>query len=253
MENIVNKYKIIIPSYNSEKWIKKTLDSVVCQSYKNYDVTIIDDCSTDANQRDIIESYCLKFSTNSNKWKFIFNKDRKYSLYNIVNGIYSSSCKDEDVIIILDGDDWFYNNDVLNKVNNCYIKNDIYMTYGQYIYYPNNQQGHCSEVCREIIDSKQQRNIDWVFSHLKTFKFKLFKNIKREDFLDTNGKFMKRTGDLAIMYPIAEMAGHKIKFISDILYVYNIETLLNDFKIDSKEQCRLTVLIKNKNKYDVIV
>ena len=247
------KFKIIIPAYNSEKWIEKTLSSIVSQNYNNYDVTVIDDCSSAPNQRDIIKLYCEKYNSIENKWKYIFNKNRMYALYNIVNGIYNSECKDEDVIVILDGDDWFYNEDVLNKVNYNYFNNDIYMTYGQYIYYPSNELGHCSEISKEIIDCKKQRKVDWVFSHLKTFKFELFKKIKREDFLDINGKFMKTTYDLALMYPIVEMAGHKIKFIKDILYVYNIETPINDYKINAKEQARLTVLIKNKQIYETIV
>ena len=102
------KFKIIVPSYNSEKWIDKTSSSIVSQNYKNYDVTIIDDCSTDVNQRNIIKSYCEKYNSTFNKWKFLLNKKRMFALYNIYNGIYCSSCNKDDVVIILDGDDWLY-------------------------------------------------------------------------------------------------------------------------------------------------
>jgi glycosyltransferase involved in cell wall biosynthesis len=47
---------IIIPNYNSEKTINKTLSSLVAQTNKKFIVTVIDDCSTD-NSVDIIESY----------------------------------------------------------------------------------------------------------------------------------------------------------------------------------------------------
>ena len=176
------QFKIIIPAYNSEKWIEKTLYSVSIQEYKNYDVTIIDDCSTDLNQRNIIQSYCKKYNCDLNKWKYIFNKDRKYSLCNITLGICNSGCKDEDVIVILDGDDWLFDEKVLSKLNYNYSNNDIFVTYGQYICYPNNKIGKCKEMSVNIINNKLYRTTTWAFSHLKTFKFKLFKNIKREDF-----------------------------------------------------------------------
>ena len=236
-----------------EKWIEKTLTSISIQEYKNCDVTIIDDCSTDLNQKNIIQTYCEKYNCDSNKWKYIFNKNRRYSLYNIMLGIYNSACNDDDVIIILDGDDWFYDEKVLNKLNYNYSNNDIYLTYGQYICYPNNEMGHCREMSKNIIENKLYRKTDWMLSHLKTFKFKLFKNIKAEDFLDTNGEFMKMTYDLAIMFPIAEMAGNKIKFINDILYVYNSENPINDNKVNVNMQARLALMIRDRNIYSTIV
>ena len=89
----------------------------------------------------------------------------------------------------------------------------------------------------------------WNFSHLKTFKFELFRQIKKEDFLDIDGKFMKCTYDLALMFPIAEMSGGKFKFIEDILYVYNNDNPININKIIIEEQARICKLIRNRNVY----
>jgi teichuronic acid biosynthesis glycosyltransferase TuaG len=50
---------VIIPVYNSEEFINSTLDSVLNQTYKNIEVVIVDDCSTD-NTEDIINEYLLK-------------------------------------------------------------------------------------------------------------------------------------------------------------------------------------------------
>ena len=38
---------IITPSYNSKEFIKDTIDSVLAQSYKNWEMIIVDDCSSD--------------------------------------------------------------------------------------------------------------------------------------------------------------------------------------------------------------
>ncbi|MBC7765540.1 MAG: glycosyltransferase family 2 protein [Hyphomonadaceae bacterium] len=44
---------VIIPVYNSEKYIAKTLDSVLLQTYKCIEIILVDDCSTDNSQQKI--------------------------------------------------------------------------------------------------------------------------------------------------------------------------------------------------------
>jgi teichuronic acid biosynthesis glycosyltransferase TuaG len=46
---IMNKYliSIITPCYNSEQFLKETIESVLAQTYKNWEMIIVDDCSTD--------------------------------------------------------------------------------------------------------------------------------------------------------------------------------------------------------------
>ena len=50
------KYTIIVVNYNKEKYLKKCLDSIMNQTYKKFNVIIVDDGSTD-NSRNIIETY----------------------------------------------------------------------------------------------------------------------------------------------------------------------------------------------------
>ena len=47
---------IIIPVYNVEKFVRQCLDSILSQSYKNYEVILIDDKSKDSSL-DIIREY----------------------------------------------------------------------------------------------------------------------------------------------------------------------------------------------------
>ena len=47
---------IIMPSYNTADFISETIDSVLNQSYKNWELIIVDDCSTD-NTDEIIKKY----------------------------------------------------------------------------------------------------------------------------------------------------------------------------------------------------
>jgi glycosyltransferase involved in cell wall biosynthesis len=52
---------VIIPAYNSEKYIEKCLDSVINQTYKNIEIIIVNDCSPD-NVEEIITKYKQKDS-----------------------------------------------------------------------------------------------------------------------------------------------------------------------------------------------
>lgn len=54
------KVSVMVVTYNQERYIRETLDSVVNQSYPNLEVVVADDCSTDSTQK-IIEEYQLRF------------------------------------------------------------------------------------------------------------------------------------------------------------------------------------------------
>ena len=42
-----NQVSVIIPTYNSERFIRMALESVVTQSYRNMEIILVDDCSHD--------------------------------------------------------------------------------------------------------------------------------------------------------------------------------------------------------------
>lgn len=50
------RVSVLLPVYNCEKYIKETLDSVLTQTFSDFELIIIDDCSTD-NTVDIIKSF----------------------------------------------------------------------------------------------------------------------------------------------------------------------------------------------------
>ena len=64
---------IIIPCYNASKYLNKCLDSLLNQTYKNIEVIIVNDGSTDESKL-IIESYIDKFSKKKKKL-IIINQD----------------------------------------------------------------------------------------------------------------------------------------------------------------------------------
>ena len=85
----------------------------------------------------------------------------------------------------------------------------------------------------------------WYTSALRTYYAWLFKKIKKEDLL-YNEKFFQTSGDVAEMLPMLEKARNHIQFVKEILYIYNTENPLNDFKLKAKEQQKTFTDIKNK-------
>lgn len=87
---------IIVPAYNVEKYISKTLDSIITQKSANYEVLIINDGSTDGTSR-VIRKYII-----DKKFKQIETKNRGVSSARNT-GFLKSTGK---FVLFLDGDDW---------------------------------------------------------------------------------------------------------------------------------------------------
>ena len=51
---------VIIPMYNAEKYIGECLESILTQTFQDFEVIVVDDCSTDSSV-EVVESYASKF------------------------------------------------------------------------------------------------------------------------------------------------------------------------------------------------
>jgi glycosyltransferase involved in cell wall biosynthesis len=59
--HLLSKISIIVPCYNQEEYLAETLDSVLAQTYQDWECVIVNDGSTDHSE-DIARSYCAKDS-----------------------------------------------------------------------------------------------------------------------------------------------------------------------------------------------
>lgn len=235
---------IIIPSYNNKDWYRRNLDSVLMQDYQCFRVIYIDDASTDGTG-DLVKEY-LRENDLEHRVTLIQNQQRVGALANIYRGVWM--CAPTDIIATVDGDDWFYNERVLQRLNKAYSDPNVWMTYGQFVEFPSGNIGGASKLPEEVIPKNAFREYDWVTTHLRTFYAGLFQKIRKEDLL-YGLDFFPVTWDLAFMFPLLEMSGTHSCFIPEILYVYNIATPLNDRKLHLNLQIYLDSVIRAKNRY----
>lgn len=117
-----NFISILITNYNKDKFLRNCLKSLKNQNFKNYEVIIFDDCSTD-NSLNIIRSF--------SKFKLIKNK-KKINLsapLNQINGILKAFDKSRgNIICLLDSDDYF-KKDKLKIIDNKFKKENISSLY----------------------------------------------------------------------------------------------------------------------------
>ena len=249
----MNRFKIIIPAYNVEKFCEKNLLSALDQDYSNYCITYINDHSDDntmAKVRQVIKSH-----PKGKLVKVVDNQERKGALLNFFNEIHETP--DEEIIVTLDGDDMLSTNQVLNILNRNYTK-DIWLTWGSYEDVKSfNDLTHGTRGCSKpiphnILESNVYRYHPWSTSHLRTFKAWLFKKIDKNDLVDKNGNFYNSAWDLSFMIPMIEMAGHRCKYIHDILYFYNHANPIQDYKVRLAEQQSFEREIRAKKRYTKI-
>lgn len=126
------KITIITVCYNEKEQIKKTIESVCCQTYSDIEYLIIDGDSTDGTQ-EIVKNY-LEYQN------IHFYSERDYGIYNAMNrGIARAS---GDYIYFINAGDIFYNAHVISDVVSCIEEEKETIYYGR--------------VCRNYADGLRQ-------------------------------------------------------------------------------------------------
>ncbi len=112
------KFAIIVPNYNNDHgeyngktYFKNCLDSILNQTYKNFELIIVDDMSTDTSV-ETVEKYV------DNRIHLIKNRRKRYNGGSRNVGIdYALNNLGFDYFCFLDSDDWWKNENVLDTIN----------------------------------------------------------------------------------------------------------------------------------------
>lgn len=230
-----NKFLIYSSGYNCEKYIKTHIDMIQRQTYKNYRHLIVDDASTDKTY-----GFSLRMS------------DTKTTIFqNITNlgWVHNSTLyltpKEDEIVIIVDLDDWLMHDHVLEIINEYYNKYNCWLTYGSFIWL----KQKCIEGIEypeDIRRNKQYRSFEWRCVHPQTFRGFLWNRLSKELLKGQDGKFFSTTYDQAIILPMLEMCPYdKVQFIKETLYCYNSLNPLCDSYIHRSDQIRTSKYIRS--------
>jgi glycosyltransferase involved in cell wall biosynthesis len=234
-------FTIFVPSYNCVGWVKANIDSITRQGYDNYQLVYVDDCSTDGTYEEaerLLKQSKIDYKLHKNS----FNKGKSYNLVHYINKL-----PEETVVVVVDGDDWLANEHVLSHLNKIYNE-DIWMTCGSYAATDTNIV--TSPRFNKHYWEGNIRKKSWEFSHLGTFRKKLFSKIKRKDFLDKSGNYFATTSDQAMMWPMAEMAGPEhFLAVPEALYIYNRSNPISDDRAHRRDQLETEASIRSRKPY----
>ena len=200
------KISVIIPTYNREDYISETIQSVLNQTYKDFEIIVIDDGSTD-NTKKRLEPYLSKIKLIEQR-----NHERAVSRN---KGVKNSS---GEYIAFLDSDDLWAKDKLEKQVEVLDNKRDTILVYGQCL--------RVNEKSKKIKTAKRQTKgySGFVFEKL------LFRNfiisptplIRRQDFEKTSGFETKYIPYEDWEYWIRFSLLGKFHFLQDPLAYYRI-------------------------------
>lgn len=202
---MVPKFSIIMCNFNQEKFIEQTIASVLNQTFQDWELVIVDDCSTD-NSLSVIEKYKV-----DKRIRLLRHKKNLGYTAALKTGISNIS---SDLFGILDSDD-VLTPDALESMYSAHIEYpDAGLIYSQFMYCDENLRPTQTGYCKQIPSNKTTLDSDAV-SHFKTFKVKFYNQTEgyKEEILHAQDK--------DISYKMEEVS--QLKFIDKVLYHYRVQ------------------------------
>ena len=225
------KVSVIIPIYNTEKYLRKCLDSVCNQTLSDIEIICVNDCSTD-NSLEILEEYASK----DNRIKLIDFKENKGAAVARNAGI--DEAKGE-YIGFVDSDD-FIDLDFYEKLYNKAIETGADVTKSNLIF-----ENFCNEDNKKEYHNLQEVRINKLYlNHIPT-------TLIKKSFLTNNKiafpEILKNAEDSVFEVMVGAKA-NKIEIVGSVFYHYNYNNLsLNNTEIYSKEKIKNLLLSFEKN------
>lgn len=233
------KISIITPTYNSEKTLKDTLESILKQTYTNYEHIIVDGASKDSTMQ-IVKEYEEKYQ---GKLKYISEKD--LGIYDAMNkGIKMAT---GDIIGILNSDDIYSNENVLQKIADKFQITNCMGTYANLIFMDEETMTKPQRIWKEKRGKVQN---GWHPAHPTLY-------LKKEVY-DKIGLYdlkYKIVADYDFMIRMLLDKEIKLEYIDEYIVYMRVGGAstdgINGYKKNLKESHQ--VLVKNKIKYPYFV
>ena len=238
---------IVTPVYNAEAYIEKCIRSVAAQDYTDYHMYIIDDYSTDNTVK--VAKETINSLPQWQRWHFTVLENEE-NLGAVANHFDTfKQLVTEQYIMLLDGDDSLVNDPTIFHMYNNLYHEGAEFTYGSCWSMADNIPLIAQEYPPNIKANKFYRayrfNWNMPYTHLRTFKSSLIKNLTRED-LQIDGKWPRAGGDTSLFYYLIERADpDKVVCVTDVVYNYNDLNPINDYKVNAEEQNKTAAKVLN--------
>lgn len=243
-----NRFLIVVPFYNAALYLQNCVDSIAAQTYRHYEVVLVDDHSDDNG----IEQLDLSGLSGC---RVIRNQSRRGALANQVS-VLSEHGNGEDIAVFVDGDDRLAHPGVLEFLNNLYLQSQCWVSYGQARMSGSGNLGFARPILPEENIADLFASTPMMFPiHLRTHRVGLFHALLDQDpnltcLKNSDHEFIEHASDTAHMRAMFMLAGTlRVMFVPDVLYEYNMENPLSHFKSasgglmsDAKQIAQLPVL-----------
>ncbi|MFO7446248.1 MAG: glycosyltransferase [Ignavibacteriaceae bacterium] len=224
-------FSIIMANYNRGRYIAQAIESVLLQTFTDWELIIIDDCSTD-NSIEVIKKYLT-----DNRIKLIRHNENKRYIVSLIEGINNVR---SDYFGTLDSDDALLPN-AIEVMYNAHKNNPTAgYIYSQFVYCNEELKPYEMGYCKSIPEGKTNLDSD-VVSHFRTFKIDYYKKSAGYDtaFLHTEDK--------DISYKMEEVGA--LLFVNEPLYMYRV---LNDSVSHNDEARKISLNTMNNAKVNAV-
>lgn len=177
-------FVILVIGQNNGSHVDKTLRSILSQNYENFRVIYIDDASSDGS---FLQARDTIYESGRSEKVLLMQNDTPFGEdANVVH--VANSCADDEILVIVNGEDFLSHEWVLQTLNQYYANPDLWMSFGGSLEFPS--------FVKE--DSPH---------HLKTFYASLVKKIPEE------------AVDMSYMSLLLQTAEGHTQHLDEILYL----------------------------------
>ncbi|ADR19055.1 glycosyltransferase family 2 protein [Calditerrivibrio nitroreducens] len=236
-----NKVSIILPCYNCASTLPFTLESIKTQTYKNFELVIINDGSTDDSIH-IITNFIKSVSFSVK----LITRDNKGFLYSLEEGIDASQ---GDFIARIDGDDFWFPNHLESHMK-AFEEDESLVLVGSEAYIIDQNGNYIGEyaVPHSYFDIIKFMHNDNPFIHSSViFKRSAYK--KTKGYMIGNDEKSKHIADYYLWFELSKQGKCINLDIITLCYRYNQNSMSRTIKKYNNYLARLSVMKEVNNFY----
>lgn len=236
MENNKSLVSIIVPVYNVQQWLNKCIDSLISQSYKNIEVLLINDGSTDRSGE-----ICDEYSSKDSRIKVIHISNNGQSVARN-KGLHISK---GEYVLFIDSDDYLCDREIIKKFVNILNNSKCDFIYTSYCRFNDGNENEITEILpinltNKDIENKLGKNILADLITQNSFHHAPYLKVCRRDFILKNNLYFREGyyhEDVEWSFKVFYYA-KKIVIYNDSWYMRRMRENSTITSIDEKSICK---------------